>query len=77
MNSLVEEQYGYYSTSSLVYKGVHAFPKGISLKLNVLARLDFEPAYNDVAIYHVNPDITRILIDSLSFEGYIMPKPPL
>ena len=32
---------------------IHAFPKGISPKVNVLARLEFELAYYDVKLKHV------------------------
>ena len=35
-------------------KGVHAFPKSIYLKVNVIARLTFELAYNDVVVQHVS-----------------------
>ena len=31
-------------------KWVHTFPKGISLKMNLIARLEFEFAYYDVAV---------------------------
>ena len=31
-------------------KGVHAFPKGISLKVNLIARLEFELAYFEAAV---------------------------
>ena len=31
-------------------KGVHAFLKGISLKVNVIAQLEFELAYNNVTV---------------------------
>ena len=30
------------------------FPKGISLKVNVIAQLKFELTYNDVVAQHVN-----------------------
>ena len=33
-------------------KRVHAFPKGISLKVNVIAQLDFEFIHYDVAVQH-------------------------
>ena len=36
-------------------KGLHTYPKDISAKVNVLARLEFELAYYDVAVqcvYH-------------------------
>ena len=32
------------------YKKVHTFPKWISLKVNVIARLGFELAYFEVAV---------------------------
>ena len=35
-------------------KGVSIFPKGISLKVNVIARLEFELASYDVAVQLVN-----------------------
>ena len=35
-------------------KGVHAFPKGISLKVNVIAWLEFELTYYDVTVQHVS-----------------------
>ena len=34
------------------YNGVHAFPKGICLKVNVIAWLEFELIHYDVAIQH-------------------------
>ena len=36
----------------------NTFPKSISLKVNVIARLDFELAYWDLAFKHVNHDTT-------------------
>ena len=33
--------------------GVHTFPKDISLKMNVIVRLEFELAYNNVAVQHI------------------------
>ena len=38
----------------LADKGVHTFPKGISLKFNVIVRLEFKIAYYDVAVQHVS-----------------------
>ena len=35
-------------------KGVYNFPRGISPKENVIARLEFELAYNDIVVQHVN-----------------------
>ena len=46
-------------------KGVHAFPKCIRSKVSVIARLEFEPAYYDVAVQHVNHYAT----DPTNFEG--------
>ena len=33
-------------------KEIHNFPKGISPKLNIMARLEFELAYYEVAVQH-------------------------
>ena len=35
-------------------KGVHTFPKGISLKVNVIERLEFGLSYNNPAVYRFN-----------------------
>ena len=34
-------------------KGVHTFPKGINLKVNLKMQLEFELTYYDVTAYHV------------------------
>ena len=34
--------------------GVHTFDKGIRAKVNVIARLEFELAYNNVTVQHVS-----------------------
>ena len=47
-------------THSWEEKGVHTFPKGISLKVNVIARLEFELAYYDSAVQRFNYYSTRI-----------------
>ena len=39
-------------------KEVHTFPKSISSKVNVIASLEFEHAYYDVAVLHVSHDAT-------------------
>ena len=52
----------YYLTHSWEDKGVHTFPKGICLKVNVIARLGFELAYYDPAIQR--------------FDHYTMRTPP-
>ena len=44
-NMLVGEQRRWYLIDSWSEKGVHTFPKSISLKRNVIARLDFELSY--------------------------------
>ena len=33
-------------------KGVHAFPRGLSLKVNVIARFKIKPAYYIVVLQH-------------------------
>ena len=42
-------------------KEVHTFPKRISLKVNVIALLELEPAYYVVTVQHVNLFIRGIL----------------
>ena len=39
---------------------VHTFPKGICPKVNVIARLEYELAYYDSAVYRFNHYTTRI-----------------
>ena len=56
---LQEEQLWYYLTHSWEDKGVHAFPKGIFPKVNVIARLEYELAYYDSAVHRFNPYTTR------------------
>ena len=51
---LVEEQQWYDLTHNWEDKGVHAFPKGISLKVNVMAQLGFEFAYSKAAVQLFN-----------------------
>ena len=48
---LLEEQLWYYLTHSWEDKGVHTFLKGICPKVNVIARLEYEIAYNDSAVH--------------------------
>ena len=52
---LLEEQKWYY----LTHKGAHTFPKGICLKVNVIARLEYELAYYDFAVHRFNHYTTR------------------
>ena len=59
-------------------KGVHAFSKGICLKMNVIARLEFEPAYYDFAVKRINHYITRCIklsvLDKNAWDHIIMLK---
>ena len=34
--------------------GVGSFPKGICQKVNIIARLEFEVAFDDVAVHHLS-----------------------
>ena len=43
-------------------KGVHTFSKGISLKGNVITRLEFELVYNNSAVQRFNHYITWTLL---------------
>ena len=54
---ILEEQY--YVTHSWEDKGVHTFPKGIFLKVNIIARLENELAYYDSAVHRFNHYTTR------------------
>ena len=51
---LVKEQQSYYLTHSKRDKGVHAFPKSISLKVNVIVQLGFELAHFETAVQPFN-----------------------
>ena len=64
-----------------VNKDVHTFFKGISLKVNVIARLEFELAYYKVAVQHFSYnnrgksplfslEFSFLLLWSLYFDGY-------
>ena len=37
-------------------KEVYTFPKGLSPKVNMIAPLEFELAYHDIAVQHVSHD---------------------
>ena len=50
----------YYLTHSWEDKGVHTFPKGTCLKVNVIPRLEFELAFYDPAVPFCNHYTTRI-----------------
>ena len=59
---LVKEQQWYYLTDSWMRdKGVHTFYKVICPKVNTNEGLEFELAYNNVAVQHVSPDTIRTL----------------
>ena len=47
---LADEQWWYYFTIWCGNNGVHAFPEGMSQKVNVIAQLEFEIVYYDVAV---------------------------
>ena len=40
-------------------KGVHAFPKGICPKMNIIVRLEYELTYYDSAVHRFNHYTTR------------------
>ena len=52
--TFLEEQQWYYLTHSWEDKGAHTFPKGIRLKVNVIARLEHELAYYDSDVHRFN-----------------------
>ena len=51
---LVEKKLWYHLTHSWGNKGIHTFFNGIISKVNVIAPLDFEPAYYDVPVQLVS-----------------------
>ena len=51
---LLKDQQYYYLTHSWGDKWVHAFPKGISLNVNVIVQLEFEVAYFATVVQHVS-----------------------
>ena len=57
---LLEEQVWYYLTHSWEDRGVHTFPKSICLKVNVIARLEYELTYYNSIVHHFNHYTTRI-----------------
>ena len=52
--NFVEEQLWYYLNYRWWDKGIHTFPKGISLKVNAIMLLEFELAYYNVTAQHVS-----------------------
>ena len=77
---LLEEQQWCYLTHSWEDKGVHTFPKGICLKVNVIARLEYELTYYESAVHHFNhytptrtpPDFKFRLILSFAVLHFIL-----
>ena len=55
----VEEQLWYYLTHSWEDKGVHAYPKGICEIMKMIAWLEFELAYYDIAVQHISHYTSR------------------
>ena len=56
---LLEEQELHYLTNGWDDKIVHTFPKSICLKVNVIARLEYELAYYDFVVHRFNHYTTR------------------
>ena len=50
------------------YKEVHTFPKGVSIKVNAMAQLVFELAYNNITIQDVSHNAMGTLP---SYKGMI------
>ena len=48
--TIVERQQWYYLILSCGDKEVHIFPKGISPRVNIIARLEFELSHYDIAV---------------------------
>ena len=48
--SLQKKQQWYYLTHNWQNKGVHAFPKGINMNVNIIVQLELELAYFEAAI---------------------------
>ena len=69
---LLEEQQWCFLTHSWEDKGVHTFPKGICMKVNIIARLEFKLTYNDSTVHRFNYYTTRIppiaLLDRASVQ---------
>ena len=61
ISTFLERRQWYYLTHSRKDKKVYAFPESISLKVNLIARLEFELAYYDVVVQHVNHNTTETL----------------
>ena len=46
-------------TFNLIANEFHAFPKGMNLKVNVIARVEFELAYLETAVQHFSHKATE------------------
>ena len=55
-------------------KLVHTFPKGISLKVNVIARLEFELTYYDAAVQHISHYSPPIISSEITLEDMMYNK---
>ena len=55
---LLDVQYWYYLTHRFEMSDFIPFSKAISLKVNVIVRLEFELAFNDVAVQYVSHYVT-------------------
>ena len=62
---LLEEQQWCYLNDSMKDNEVHAFPKGICPKVNVIARVGFEHAYYDSAVQRFNHYATRTPLNNV------------
>ena len=54
-----------------IFMGVHTFLKGISLKVNVIAWLDLELTYYDIAVQHVDSYTSETPPEVVVTTGYI------
>ena len=64
---LVEEQQWYYVTQSYGNLRIHTFPKGVSLKVNVIAWLEFELTYFKAPVQHFSTEVPQIYLN-VKFE---------
>ena len=63
--------YHIYLTQSSGNKRAYAFPKCISLKVNVRAQMKFELVYYHIAIQYVNHDTMRTIYLSIYLSVYL------
>ena len=55
-------------THSWEDQGVHTFPKGIFLKVNIIAQLEFEIVYYNPAVHRFNHYTTRTPLENFEFK---------